>query len=51
MGSSAIVTEISNIAPTSSKEFLDSQATIEYIFTLKRVRDMIITDSQKNIRL
>ena len=31
---------------TSSKEFLDIQATIECGFTLKRVRDMIITYSQ-----
>ena len=29
--------------PASSKEFLDIQATIECGFTLKRVRDMIIT--------
>ena len=29
-----------------SKEFLDIQATIECGFTLKRVRDMIITYSQ-----
>ena len=30
------------IAPVSSKEFLDIQATTECRFTLKRVRDMII---------
>ena len=30
----------------SSKEFLDIQATIECRFTLKRVRDLIITYSQ-----
>ena len=35
-----------NIAPVSSKEFLDIQATIEYKFTLKRVLDMIITYNQ-----
>ena len=29
----------------SSKEFLDIQATLECRFTLKRVRDMIITYS------
>ena len=29
-----------------TKEFLDIQATIEFKFTLKRVRDMIITYSQ-----
>ena len=30
----------------SSKEFLDIQATIECVFTLKRVHDMIRTYSQ-----
>ena len=35
-----------DIAPVSSKEFLDIQATIECGFTLKRVRDMIRTYSQ-----
>ena len=35
----------SDIAPVSSKEFLDIQATIECRFTLKRVRDMIRTYS------
>ena len=29
----------SDIAPVSSKEFLDIQATIEYKFTVKLVRD------------
>ena len=38
----------SNIGPVSSKEFLDIRATIECRFTQKRVRDMIITDSQKS---
>ena len=32
-----------NIVPVSSKEFLDIQATIKCRFTLKSVRDMIIT--------
>ena len=40
--------ETSDIAPVSSKEFLNSQATIECRFTLKRVRDMLITYSQMN---
>ena len=35
-----------DIAPVSSKGFLDIQATIECRFTLKRVRDMIRTYSQ-----
>ena len=34
------------ISPALSKELLDIQATIECRFTLKRVRDMIITYSQ-----
>ena len=46
MGSSPVaVTESSDIALVSSKEFLDYQATIECGFTLKRVRDMIKTYS------
>ena len=40
------VTSPSDFAPSSSKEFLDIQATIECGFTLKRVRDMIKTYSQ-----
>ena len=40
------VTSPSDFAPASSKEFLDIQATIECGFTLKRVRDMIITYSK-----
>ena len=32
-----------------NKEFLDIQATLEFRFALKRVRDMIITYSQTNI--
>ena len=35
--------------PVSSKEFLKFQATIEYRFTLKRVRDMVIIYSQLNL--
>ena len=34
---------IHNITPVSSKEFLDIHATIDCRFTLKRVRDMMIT--------
>ena len=41
------VTETSDFAPVSSKEFLDIQATIECGFTLKRVRDIIKTYSLK----
>ena len=37
------------MAPVSSKEFLDIQTTIEYRFTRKRVRDMIITHSRLGI--
>ena len=33
----------SDIAPVSSKEFFDIQATIESRFALKHVFDMIIT--------
>ena len=47
LGSSPVaVTETSDFAPASSKEFLDIQATIECGFTLKRVRDMIRRYSQ-----
>ena len=35
-----------HVAPASSKEFLDIQATVECGFTLKRVRDMTRTYSQ-----
>ena len=46
MGSSPVaVTESSDIALVSSKEFLDYQAIIECGFTLKRVLDMIKTYS------
>ena len=40
--------QTSDIAPVLSKEFLDTQATIECGFTLKRVHDMIRTYSQMN---
>ena len=41
VGSSPVaITETSGIAPVSSKEFVDIQATIECGFALKRVRDM-----------
>ena len=33
------------MVPASSKEFLDIQATIDCRFTLKLVRDMIVTQS------
>ena len=36
----------SDMAPASSKEFLDIQATVECGFTLKLVRDMIKTYNQ-----
>ena len=38
--------ETSDFAPASNKDFLDIKATIECGFTLKRVRDMIITYDQ-----
>ena len=42
LGSSPVaVTETSDSAPASSKEFLDIQATVECGFTLKRVHDII----------
>ena len=40
--------ETSDFAPASSKEFLDIQATIECGFTVKRVRDMTRTYSQRS---
>ena len=40
------VTQTSDIAPVSSKEFLDIQPTIECSFSLKRVRDIIRTYSR-----
>ena len=38
------------MAPASSKEFLDIQATVECGFTLKLVRDMIKTYNQIDVR-
>ena len=38
------------MAPASSKEFLHIQATVECGFTLKRVRDMIKTYNQMNVK-
>ena len=47
VGSSpAAITLTSDIVPVSSKEFLDTQATIACVFTLKHVCDMIRTYSQ-----
>ena len=47
LGSNPVaVTKTSDIAPGSSKEFLDIQATMECGFTLKHVRDIIKTYSQ-----
>ena len=44
MGSNPVaVTYTSDIALVSSKEFLDIQTTMQCRFTLKQVRDMIIT--------
>ena len=42
------VTSTSDIVPVTSKAFLDIQVNIECGFTLKCVRDMIITCSQDN---
>ena len=43
-----VITEISDetLAPVLRKEFLHIQVTVEYGFTLKRVRDMIVTYGQ-----
>ena len=43
------VNQTSERAPFSSKVFLDVQASIEFGFTLKRVRDMIKTDNEAGI--
>ena len=40
------VSSTSDMAPVSSKEFFDIQATTECKFTLRPLRDMIITYSQ-----
>ena len=45
------VTQTSDIAPVSNEEFLDIQATIECRFTLKCVRDLIITYSHYQMAL
>ena len=45
------VTQTSDIAPVSNEEFLDIQATIECRFTLKCVRDLIITYSHYQMTL
>ena len=42
------VSEVSDIAVVSSDEILDIEVSIEYWFTLKRVRDMIRTHIQMN---
>ena len=42
---------ILDIAPVSSKEFLDIHGTIECRFTLKRVRDKIRTHSHIELTL
>ena len=39
------------MAPVSNKELLDIQATIDCRCTLKRVRDMIITESYPSVLL
>ena len=39
------------MAPVSSKDFLDIQATIQYGVTLKLVRDRIITYRQTPVGL
>ena len=47
VGSSLVaVTKTSDSAPASSKEFLKIQATVECVFTPKRLRDMARTHSQ-----
>ena len=49
VGSSPVaVTSTSDLGPASSNEFLDIQATIVCGFTLKSVRDMTRTYSQKH---
>ena len=44
------VSQISDIAPVLSKEFLDIQAAIECRFTLTRPRDMIQITEELNIK-
>ena len=42
------LTLTSDVVPVSNKEFLNIQATIERRFTLKSVRDMIVTYNNKS---
>ena len=50
VGSSSVaVTSPSHFAPASRKEFLDIQANIECVFTMKRVHDMTRTYSQMQL--
>ena len=52
VGSSpAAVTETSDFAPASSKDFLNIQAARERGFTLKRINDMIRAYIQGNVML
>ena len=46
VGMSLLSLKTSNIAPVLSKGFFDIKATIECRFTLKRLREMIITNSR-----
>ena len=47
MGLSPVaITYTSNFAPASRKEFLDIEATIERVFTLRRVGDITRTYNQ-----
>ena len=50
VGSSLVtVTQASDLAPASSKVFLDTQASIECGFTLKRICGMIITSRLNDV--
>ena len=44
------LTLTSDVVPVSNKEFLNIQATTERIFTLKSVRDMIVTYNNTSFR-
>ena len=44
------LTLTSDVVPVANKEFLNIQATTERRFTLKRVRDMIVTYNNKSFR-
>ena len=49
LGSSPVaVSQTPNFAPALSKEFLDIQETVKCAFTLKLVRDMTKTYSQRH---